>query len=63
MSRAEGIIPAIESSHALAFGLRLAQTYSENQIMVINVSGEGSKDVSTITNYLEGKSIDGIESE
>jgi tryptophan synthase beta chain len=53
LSRCEGIIPAIESSHAIAFGIKLAQTAKKDQIIVINVSGEGGKDVATIIKYLE----------
>ena len=48
LSKLEGIIPALESAHAVAFGLREAQALSSNQIMVINLSGRGDKDVETI---------------
>jgi tryptophan synthase beta chain len=51
LSRIEGIIPAIESSHAVAHALRLAPTMSPDQVMVINLSGRGDKDVAAIARY------------
>ncbi len=48
LSREEGIIPALESSHAIAHGLKLAKTMSKDQIMVINLSGHGGKDIEQI---------------
>lgn len=51
LSKMEGIIPAIESSHAVAYALKLAPTMSKNQIVVINVSGRGDKDVAAIARY------------
>jgi tryptophan synthase beta subunit len=45
LSKKEGIIPAIESAHAVAYGVRLAKTLSKNKIVVINLSGRGDKDV------------------
>ncbi len=45
LSRQEGIIPALESSHAIHFGMKLASEMSENQVVVINVSGRGDKDM------------------
>ncbi|MBQ3929078.1 MAG: tryptophan synthase subunit beta [Clostridia bacterium] len=51
LSRTEGIIPAIESSHAVAYALKLAPTMATNQIMVINISGRGDKDVAAIARY------------
>lgn len=47
-SRNEGIIPALESSHAIGHGLKLASTLSKDEIIVINISGRGDKDVNTI---------------
>lgn len=49
----EGIIPAIESSHALAEAVKIAPTLSEDKIIVVNLSGRGDKDVDTISKYLE----------
>lgn len=55
LSKLEGIIPALESAHAVAFGLREAQALSSNQIMVINLSGRGDKDVETIAEISKRK--------
>jgi tryptophan synthase beta chain len=51
MSRTEGIIPAIESAHAVAHAMKLAPTMSPDQIMVINISGRGDKDCAAIARY------------
>lgn len=51
----EGIIPALESSHAVAYGLKLAKTMTPNQSIIINMSGRGDKDLHTVMKY------DGIE--
>lgn len=51
LSRIEGIIPAIESSHALAYARKLAPTMSKDKIIVVNVSGRGDKDVAAIARY------------
>lgn len=51
LSRTEGIIPAIESSHAVAHALKIAPTMEEDKIMVINISGRGDKDVAAIARY------------
>lgn len=51
LSRTEGIIPAIESAHALAYARKLAPTMSKDQIIVVNVSGRGDKDVAAIARY------------
>ncbi|HKL99586.1 MAG TPA: tryptophan synthase subunit beta [Mobilitalea sp.] len=48
LSRTEGIIPAIESAHAVAYAKKLASTMDKNQIIVINLSGRGDKDVASI---------------
>ncbi len=53
LSRMEGIIPALESSHAIAFGLQLAKKMSANEILVINLSGHGGKDIETLMQNLE----------
>ena len=45
LSREEGIIPALESSHAVALGLKIAENCSENQSILINISGRGDKDI------------------
>ena len=51
MSRTEGIIPAIESAHAVSYAMKLAPTMSKDQIIVINISGRGDKDCSAIARY------------
>lgn len=51
LSRMEGIIPAIESAHAVAYARKLAPQMSPEQIMVINISGRGDKDVAAIARY------------
>ncbi|EQD41074.1 tryptophan synthase, beta subunit, partial [mine drainage metagenome] len=45
LSRLEGIIPALESSHAIAYGIRLAKEMGRGKILIINLSGRGDKDV------------------
>ncbi|MGN0593546.1 MAG: tryptophan synthase subunit beta [Hominimerdicola sp.] len=51
LSKTEGIIPAIESSHAVAAALKIAPEMDKNQILVINLSGRGDKDVYSIARY------------
>lgn len=51
LARTEGIIPAIESAHAVAHALKLAPTMGKDKIMVINISGRGDKDVAAIARY------------
>ena len=58
LSRVEGIIPAIESSHAVAYARKLAPTMSKDQIMVVTVSGRGDKDVAAIARYRGVKIFD-----
>lgn len=55
LCRLEGIIPAIESSHAIAYAKKQAQKMNKDDIMVICLSGRGDKDVHTVAAYLEGK--------
>ncbi len=52
LSKTEGIIPAIESSHAVAYAMKLAPTMSKDNIIVINISGRGDKDVAAIARYM-----------
>ena len=54
LTRVEGIMPALESSHAVAYGMKLAASMSPEQIVVINLSGRGDKDIHTVAG------IDGI---
>lgn len=51
LSRTEGIIPAIESAHAVAYAMKLAPTMRRDQIIVITVSGRGDKDCAAIARY------------
>lgn len=50
LSRSEGIIPALESAHAVAYALKLAPTMNPDQIIIVNISGRGDKDVEQIFN-------------
>lgn len=52
LSKTEGIIPAVESAHAVAYALKLAPTLSKDKIIVINLSGRGDKDVKHIAAYM-----------
>ncbi len=51
LSRMEGIIPAVESAHAVAYARKLAPSMGKDQIIVINLSGRGDKDVAAIARY------------
>lgn len=51
LSRTEGIIPAIESAHAVAYARKLAPKMEEDRIIVVNLSGRGDKDVAAIARY------------
>ncbi|MCL2020195.1 MAG: tryptophan synthase subunit beta [Oscillospiraceae bacterium] len=51
LSRMEGIIPAIESAHAVAYALKTAKNYSKDDSLIINISGRGDKDVASIARY------------
>ena len=54
LTRKEGIIPALESAHAIAYAIKLAATMSPDQTVLVNLSGRGDKDIHTVA------SIDGI---
>ena len=51
LSRTEGIIPAIESSHAVAYAMKLAPTLDKDKVIVVTLSGRGDKDVAAIARY------------
>lgn len=53
LSKTEGIIPALESSHAIAYAMKAAQAMSKDQIIVVSLSGRGDKDVAQIYDMLE----------
>lgn len=55
LCRLEGIIPAIESSHALAYLPKLCKTMSKDDIVIVCLSGRGDKDVNTIAEYMEAR--------
>ena len=55
LTQMEGIIPAIESAHAMAYVFKLAKEMTPDQSIVMCLSGRGDKDVNTISNYLAGK--------
>lgn len=51
LTKIEGIIPALESSHAIAYGIKIAKKYDKNDCIIINLSGRGDKDMDTILKY------------
>ena len=57
LSKTEGIIPAVESAHAIAYARKLAPTMRKDQIIIICLSGRGDKDVASIARY-RGVEID-----
>lgn len=54
LCQTEGILPALESAHAVAYAAKLAPKLSKDQVIVVNLSGRGDKDVETLAQYLEG---------
>lgn len=56
LTKIEGIIPALESSHALAYAKKLAPTMDKDKIIIVNLSGRGDKDIHTVAN-IEGISL------
>ena len=55
LSKLEGIIPAMESAHALAHAFKLAARLDRNKIIVVNLSGRGDKDAEIISQMIDGK--------
>ena len=53
LCRTEGIIPALESSHALAYAMKLAASLEKNRIIIVNLSGRGDKDVDIVREALD----------
>ena len=53
LSRLEGIIPALESAHAVAYAMKIARELSRDQVMIVNLSGRGDKDVNSVREVLE----------
>ncbi|WP_330396839.1 hypothetical protein [Anaeromicrobium sediminis] len=54
LSKVEGIIPALESAHAIAYLMKLAPNTHKDQIIVVNLSGRGDKDIHTVLEVLGG---------
>ena len=54
LSEKEGIIPALESAHAISYGIKLAKKMKKSETIVITLSGRGDKDVEVVQNYLNG---------
>lgn len=54
LSRTEGILPALESAHALAYAMKLAENIGKDEIIVVNLSGRGDKDLETVLRRLGG---------
>ena len=48
LTRLEGIIPALESSHAIAYAIKIAKNYKKDDVIIVNLSGRGDKDIQTI---------------
>lgn len=55
LSKKEGIIPALESAHALAYAMKLAQKSTKETILIVNLSGRGDKDIFSVADILEQK--------
>jgi tryptophan synthase beta chain len=53
LSRLEGIIPALESAHAVAYAMKVAREMKRDQVIVVNLSGRGDKDVNSVREVLE----------
>ena len=54
LTKSEGIIPALESSHAIAYGTKIAKQYKKDDSIIINLSGRGDKDIGIIEPYFNG---------
>jgi tryptophan synthase beta chain len=63
LSQTEGIIPAIESAHAIAYIMKLAPTLSKDKIIIVNLSGRGDKDVQAMEAYIVEKNVNIIQKE
>lgn len=56
LTQKEGIIPALESSHAIAYVVELAKTMSQDKVILVNLSGRGDKDMQTVA-QVEGVTL------
>ncbi len=54
LSQVEGIIPALESAHAVAEAIKMAPGLQRDDVLVVNLSGRGDKDMETVARLLEG---------
>jgi tryptophan synthase beta chain len=55
LARTEGILPALESSHAIAYAAAIAPTFDKDAVMIINLSGRGDKDLAHIQSFTSGR--------
>lgn len=55
LTKLEGIVPAIESAHAVAYARKYAKTLTKDDIVIVNISGRGDKDMDTVIKYLEDR--------
>ncbi|MDD3155159.1 MAG: pyridoxal-phosphate dependent enzyme, partial [Victivallaceae bacterium] len=55
LSRLEGIIPALESAHAVAYAIKTAKRYTPDEVMIVNLSGRGDKDMESVKKYKENR--------
>ncbi len=62
LCRLEGIIPALESAHAIAYALKFAPTLTKDKLLVVNLSGRGDKDIQTVMSAMENDSPIGVTS-
>ncbi|GIU49661.1 tryptophan synthase beta chain [Shewanella sairae] len=58
LARCEGIIPALESAHALAYAVKLAKEATKETLLVVNLSGRGDKDIFTVADILEQQEVE-----
>ena len=63
LARTEGILPALESAHAVAEAVRLAPTLRPDQILLVNLSGRGDKDLDTVMKALKDEGSNGMSDE
>jgi tryptophan synthase beta chain len=54
LARLEGILPALESAHAIAYVQRAAKTFGKDAVLLVNLSGRGDKDVTSVEQILKG---------
>ena len=53
LARTEGILPALESSHAIAYAQQIGATFKKDEVVIVNLSGRGDKDVQTVEQILK----------